>query len=89
MPHRQFFVEVSTETPDATVINRIPAKDWGECVQTARDLTINMFYEDPMAQRVFHNGRYSYEGRNDLGDTITIVPTCLVGEELLKEVFEV
>lgn len=82
MPHRrQFFVEVSTETPETTVVNRIPAKDWAECVQVARELTTNMFYDDPMAERVFHNGLYKFEGENDLGHMVKIIPTCLMGEE--------
>lgn len=78
---RKFFVEVCVHTPEAVVINRQDTRDWADSVQSARETVMTMFHDDPMADRVFHNGIYSYVGVNDFGDRVIVKPVCETEEE--------
>lgn len=73
---RKFFVEVCVHTPETVVINRQDAQNWPDSVQAAREMVLAMFHDDPMADRLFHNGIYSYVGVNDFGDRVVIRPVC-------------
>jgi hypothetical protein len=79
---RKFYVEVRVHKPDSVVVKYEPTRDWIHSLQVARDMAVAMFYDDPMTQRVFHNGRFTYANRNDLGDVVTIRPVVeCMGDE--------
>jgi hypothetical protein len=78
----KFFVEVCTKLTDAsTAITRKPARDWNDSLRLSQQMAAEMFYEDPMATRVFRSGIPVYMNTNDMGDHVTIRPTVESADE--------
>lgn len=69
----RLFVQVRTKLlSGGEALVRVPVRNWNDGLNRAQEMSVKMFGNDPMADRLFRNGFATYTNRNDFGEPVTI-----------------